>query len=183
MSQGSIELNRMRFSNLTAISRTAEKESGYYLWDCMCDCGNHMHASSKKLQRGTVKDCGCITKTTARRGNIYEDIAGQRFGMFTAIRKEVSKDGKTNWLSKCDCGNARVVQTALLKSGKTWYCDVIQKKRPRNTTMLNLQGQRFGRLTAVESTERRTSSGSVMMNSPKHRKHVLRLKRFFTLTL
>ena len=82
--------------------------------------------------------------------------------MFTAIRKEVSKDGKTNWLSKCDCGNERVVQTALLKSGEIWYCDVIQKRSPAILQCLICKVSVFGRLTAVESTERRTNSGSVI---------------------
>jgi hypothetical protein len=37
------------------------------------------------------------------------DITNQRFGKLVAISKAASKNGKTYWLCKCDCGNEKEI--------------------------------------------------------------------------
>ena len=146
---------------LTALSCLPAKENGYYMWECLCDCGGHAEVSTKKLMRGTVTDCGCIQRTTVANGPIAEDITGQRFGKLTAASKEESKGGKTRWLCICDCGKPKVAFTSMLKSGHTWHCG-CERGKTKYSTMLDLEGKRFGRLVAVRLTEKRDSKGSVV---------------------
>ena len=89
------------------------------------------------------------------------DITGQRFGMLTAIRREKSKNGKTQWLCACDCGEERVVATSLLKSGKIRHCGCLAN-RIKYTRKLDLHEKRFGRLVTVRMTDKRTRKGSVI---------------------
>ena len=95
------------------------------------------------------------------------DLTGQRFGKLTVISKVPQKynDGFTRWLCKCDCGKEVIARTNNLRSGHTKSCGCTRKKekiisdvrRPNDLT-----GQRFGKLIAVESTEKRSSSGAVL---------------------
>lgn len=51
------------------------------------------------------------------------DLTGQRFGMLTVLEPgQNTRNGRTTWLCRCDCGNLFVVQTKMLRSGKTWHC-------------------------------------------------------------
>ena len=51
------------------------------------------------------------------------DITNKRFGSLIAIKKVASKNGKTYWLCKCDCGGEIEVQTTHLTSGATTHCN------------------------------------------------------------
>ena len=50
------------------------------------------------------------------------DLKGQRFGKLIAIKKAKSKNGKTYWLCRCDCGEYKEIQTCHLTSGTTQSC-------------------------------------------------------------
>lgn len=73
----------------------------------------------------------------------YKDIAGMRFGKLIAI-EYVGKDIHNNalWRCKCDCGNETTTRGGALRRGEVNSCGCLHK--------LNLRGQRFGRLTAIE---------------------------------
>lgn len=156
-----LELQGKKFGKLVATRRTPQKENGYFMWECKCECGGFIRVSSKKLQRGTVTDCGCVPKTKVLNGSIAEDITGQRFGLLTAVRREKSKGGKTQWLCVCECGHTKIAETSMLKAGKTWHCGCATG-RMKNSSKLDLLGKRFGRLIAVRQTKERNSKGSVI---------------------
>ena len=161
MSPKILDLTGQRFGKLTAISRLPSKEHRYYLWDCICECGGRAQVSTKKLIRGTIDNCGCVPKTTAKNGSIAEDITGRRFGKLTAISRAETKGEKTHWLCNCDCGGTRITSTFKLKSGHTWHCG-CETEGPRYKTTLDLEGKRFGRLVVVRMTDKRNSKGSVV---------------------
>ena len=50
------------------------------------------------------------------------DITNKRFGKLIAIKKMPSKNGKTYWLCRCDCGEEKEIQTCHLTSGATTGC-------------------------------------------------------------
>ena len=85
-------------------------------------------------------------------------IAGQRFGMLTAVEPAEKVYGRSAWLCRCDCGNERIVRSSDLKGDRIWSCGC--KTRHGHTTLKDLTGQQFGRLTAVRVTERRDRKGS-----------------------
>lgn len=45
--------------NLLIIKDTGEREHGYWVWECLCDCGNTVFVSDAKIRRTTIKHCGC----------------------------------------------------------------------------------------------------------------------------
>ena len=54
------DITGQRFGRLTAIERLPEKSNGSYLWRCKCDCGNETIVSTKCLNSGNTKSCGCL---------------------------------------------------------------------------------------------------------------------------
>ena len=91
------------------------------------------------------------------------DLTGQKFGRLTVIEKnlEVSKIKKRSyWNCICECGNTHVAVESVLKNGHTKSCgclrqETTKKQGQKNTT--NLIGQKFGRLTVVQRTDKRSS--------------------------
>lgn len=72
------------------------------------------------------------------------DITGKRYGMLTVVSLAgKDKHGALLWNCKCDCGTEKVIVGNSLKSGATVSCGCKKSKIH--------SGDRFGRLTAVES--------------------------------
>jgi len=84
------------------------------------------------------------------------DIAGQKFGRLTVIRK-VSVTGPAKWLCQCECGNTKTVYGRCLRDGVTQSCGCLRaegaSKRGKRLAashagnrLIDLTGQRFGSL-------------------------------------
>lgn len=132
----------MRSGRLLAVERTTEKRNGNYLWRCKCDCGREILIEAFKIANGTIKSCGCL------RGLHYIDLAGQRFGMLTAMEKVPDANAKEAvWHCRCDCGNECDVRRSQLERGCVQDCGCISKKRLEES---NLTGKCFGNLTVIE---------------------------------
>ena len=153
------DLTGQRFGKLTVTERTDKRSSGYVLWKCRCDCGGEILASTKQLARGTISDCGCVPKTSARRGSKAEDLTGKRFGNLTVMQRTENRNGRTCWLCLCDCGNEKAVTAHDLKAGKVKSCGCMIHDRDYNR--VDLTGRRFGRLTAMWPTAKRDRKGSI----------------------
>ena len=79
------------------------------------------------------------------------DLTCQRFGMLTVLRRTDSIGRDTAWLCRCDCGNEVAVRTCYLRKGTTHSCGCdFREDRLEGSKRLDLTGQRFGKLTAVE---------------------------------
>lgn len=60
------------------------------------------------------------------------NLIGQKFGRLTVIeRLENTKNGKTRWLCKCDCGNETIVQGNNLKNKHVKSCGCLNKELTR----------------------------------------------------
>ena len=80
------------------------------------------------------------------------DLTGQRFGIYTVIgAAESTPGGRRRWLCRCDCGTERIVLGSNLKNGHSESCGC---RRTRDLT-----GERVGRLTVLERSERYASRG------------------------
>ena len=55
------------------------------------------------------------------------DVAGQRFGRLTVIKRNGKKYGGSAWLCKCDCGNEKTIALQHLKNG-TKSCGCLTKE-------------------------------------------------------
>ena len=82
--------------------------------------------------------------------------AGKRYGHLTALHiSEPYSFGGDVWKCRCSCGRELDVSEAMLISGVARSCGC------RRTQAVNLQGQRFGRLTALEPVPERAQDGSI----------------------
>lgn len=76
------------------------------------------------------------------------DLTGRKFGRLKVVKLTEFKgsDGSYKWLCHCDCGNETIVNGCSLRSGTTKSCGCT-------TRLLDLTGQRFGRLTVIKRIE------------------------------
>ena len=62
------------------------------------------------------------------------DLTNQKFGFLTAIEKAPSKNKKTYWKCRCDCGNETIVQTSHLRNGSICSCGCRSNQRDKLDT-------------------------------------------------
>ena len=139
------QLIGQKFGMLYVESKAESLKDNSSMWNCICDCGNKCVVRGQSLVHGKRTDCGCKTIR-------FYDLTGQRFGKLTVIRKEPPQaDKRTRWLCECDCGNTCVVTSYALRKGKIKSCGCGRIK--------DIAGVRFGKLTALERTERYVMQG------------------------
>ena len=98
-----------------------------------------------------------------------ENLKGKTFYYLTVIDGPIKKPEqpkKTFWLCHCKCGNTKIARADQLKSGATKSCgcyknEVFIANNIKRQT-LNLKGQRFGKLVAIQPTEKRSPDGRVI---------------------
>lgn len=131
-----------RVGLLTVDYPTKEKHSGYTVWHCKCECGGEILLDTRYLQRGTVTDCGCITKVKPGQ----RDLIGQRFGRLICIAPTEDRvyRGSVVWLCKCDCGNECTAPAKQLLSGYKKSCGCLG-----HPPLKDLVGKHFGKLTVI----------------------------------
>ena len=113
-----------RNGNLTVISDTGLRKNGYIIWECLCDCGKTIQLDTRALQRGLIRDCGCITKVNPRQ----KDLTAMRFGKLTVLEPTNKRDHlqTTVWLCQCDCGKQKEVSTSMLRNGYVKSCGCLR---------------------------------------------------------
>jgi hypothetical protein len=84
------------------------------------------------------------------------DLTGQRFGRLVAsCDTGERKRGRVIWLCRCDCGREVSVRADNLRSGSARSCGCLQRARLSESSVRDLTGGRFGRLTALHATGER----------------------------
>lgn len=79
------------------------------------------------------------------------DMVGKRCGRLTVLeRAENSKEGRARWLCQCDCGNKKIILGKHLRNGSIQSCGCYNKERITETCLIDLTGQRFGKLLVLE---------------------------------
>ena len=75
-----------------------------------------------------------------------DDLTGMKFGQWTVLERDYSKQYKTRdkrWMCECSCGVVKSVLGKYLKNGKSTSCGCSKK--------VDLSGSRFGKLLVVET--------------------------------
>lgn len=98
------------------------------------------------------------------------DLTGQKFGRWLVLKQvknEKSRDAK--FLCRCDCGTEREVLGKNLKNGRSKSCGCYKKEidkqrmiKLNKTKSLNLKGEKYGLLTPIQPTEKRSPQGSII---------------------
>lgn len=146
------DYTNQKIGKLLVLRQTKRRNTaGCIIWECKCQCGNICYKDSQTLRRSNKNlNCGCLGKN-----GLLKDLTGQKFGRLTVIKRaQNTKDGRSQWLCKCDCGNETIVIGKNLSSGKTISCGCYHLEQIKKVKR-DISGQRFGLLTAIEPTEKR----------------------------
>lgn len=81
-----------------------------------------------------------------------KNLTGKRFGKLTVLEKGDSKNGRTYWKCRCDCGKEISVIASNLLRGNTQTCGCSRVKNAEKRC-IDLSGQKFGKLTALKKTK------------------------------
>ena len=80
------------------------------------------------------------------------DLTGKRFGKLVVLGREANAaSGQIKWRCRCECGETTAVQAGNLRSGHSTSCGCKGGGKGRD-----LIGRRFGRLTVLGKSRRRT---------------------------
>lgn len=85
-----------------------------------------------------------------------KELTGQVFGNLTVLGNAGRKNGYVLWCCQCTCGNETNVTSINLLRGVTTSCGCKRKGVIRN-----IAGQRFGKLVAIEPTDKRSGNSVV----------------------
>ena len=139
---------------LFVIERDTSKKTAAAYWLCKCECGQIKSVRGQSLRDGSVVDCGCGLKNRRKNTIDTTSLINQRFGRLTVKERDLSKPyghGKEPyWICQCDCGTMVSVRGPSLRQGKTKSCGCYKKDVNTDRCTLNLTGQQFGYLTAIE---------------------------------
>lgn len=120
-----LDLTGKKYGKLTVI-KPVPGNSRYLTWECRCDCGNTITATSRDLRFRNKTSCGC-----AKHGSSLKmDITGHRYGKLTAICPTGEKNpaGSMIWKCRCDCGNETRIAVSDLNSGNCKSCGCLKEE-------------------------------------------------------
>lgn len=148
-----------RFGRWTVLDRFIATAQGEKKYLCRCDCGTERYVLERSLKHGGSQSCGCLRKERAQQATAY-DLSGQTFGDLKVIgRSRKRMKMGTYWTCLCSCGYTCEATATELVSGRKTHCGC---KSRRNYASADITGRRFGRLTALYSTEERDGKGFVI---------------------
>lgn len=80
------------------------------------------------------------------------DLTGQRFGRLVVLEKDLSKKSRVAyWMCQCDCGNIKSIRgSSLRQEDGTRSCGCLGKEKSSEAHLIDLKGQRFGRLLVIK---------------------------------
>lgn len=161
------DLIGQRFGKLVVLEKSDYKKlpSGKKLqWKCQCDCGNICYVVGDYLRKGNTKSCGCLKKEkTIERNKInIKDLRGKRFGKLIALypTEKRASGNYVIWHCKCDCGNEIETASGYLLRGNVQSCGCLLKEKNLEK-IKNLSNQKFGKLTALYPTTKRSGTSVI----------------------
>lgn len=93
-----------------------------------------------------------------------KNLNGQNFGKLLVIKDsgKRTKSGNVIWECLCECGNICYVKGPHLQSGHTQSCGCYRYEQVSNASRKDIAGKRYGKLIALEPTEKRAASRSII---------------------
>lgn len=140
------DLTGQKFGHLTVIKRV-ENRGKLIAWECLCDCGNTTIVCGQHLTRKNYRTTSCGCRTGANPLN-------KQYGELTPIEDLGMVNGKHMYKCRCSCGNIKDVNLNNLTNGHTSTCG-DKRIHGFRSNWNDLTGQRFGKLTVLEETDKR----------------------------
>lgn len=144
-----IDLTGETFGKLTVVGLERKENSKRY-WSCTCSCGNDTPriVEGHSLRGGKVAHCGC----EKGRPSNFKDLTGMTFGNLTVKAEYQGEDkDRVHWICECNCEDKTkmIVPTSNLTSGHTTKCARCCARATSERCLIDLTGQRFGRLVVI----------------------------------
>lgn len=133
--------------------RWSKEESGYL-------CDNFGILSYTQMTNHLDRTVSGIRLKAQRLGitQAYNIVSiGQRYERLTVSKKTRNQNGRVYWICLCDCGNTITTRSDNLSSKRARSCGCLQKEhtaRMGASRKKDLSGQKFGRLTAIETKKK-----------------------------
>lgn len=148
------DLTGQKFGKLTVLGLSNEKSGEKILWKCQCECGKICLKTRDVLLAPTKRPKACSIRCSTAL-----DI-GLQFNKLTIIERIEEKGKETQYKCKCACGKEIITTKNGLLSGHYQSCGCYKKERmsiigKNNSNPKDITGQKFGKLTALEPTEKR----------------------------
>lgn len=134
-----IDLTGQKFGELEIIEYNKETAK----WLCLCSCGAYKEVRGCDLTHGKTKSCGNRKKHAYSPPN-FTNLVNKKFGDRLVLKYDGydSDTEKSYWICRCSCGKIeRITTQALKNSGKCNH---------NNVKYIDIQGQRFGKLTVLK---------------------------------
>ena len=99
---------------------------------------------------------------------MHLDLTGEKYGRLTVVSEadpHYTSGGRKiiMWNCKCDCGNTAIVSTSHLRSGHTVSCGCRLEETQSGQTLIDLTGQRFGKLVVLGRNKEKQSNKKHVM--------------------
>ena len=100
------------------------------------------------------------------------NMVNQKCGKLTVIERDLSphKGKEAWWICKCECGNVKSVRGSDLRRGRTKSCGCLSIEQAKKNIKMaqlvsykaDLTNKKFGKLTAIEPTDKKNKQGYVI---------------------
>lgn len=87
------------------------------------------------------------------------DLTGQRFGRLVITGRAPNRPGSriARWNAQCDCGATTTARGDHLRTGRTTSCGCYRREDSAKRRLIDLTGNRFGRLTVIRRAPNRNN--------------------------
>lgn len=133
------EFGRLKVIREATKVERQHKARGHTYWICQCVCGAQVMIRGNNLKQGNAQSCGCSPRTTHKNNSRKVEMIGKRYGLFTVIREANDeemigrKTAEAFWLSRCDCGNERIIRGSNLRYGRSKSCGCARIEELKKT--------------------------------------------------
>lgn len=124
------ELSNTQYPHFKVIKPVYKEYKGKnrLYWECQCECGNIFYAQTSSITSQKIKSCGCYQKKYQREKHLGKGRVkiGDKFGLLSVIDTTIGKDGRTQYICKCKCGNVIILSISHLV--KRYSCGCLTEE-------------------------------------------------------
>lgn len=121
------DLLGQRFGKLLVTKALGSNKDQSRIWECKCDCGNTLTATTVSLTHGK-NHCGCVKYIP----KTFVDLTGKTFGRLKVIKFAYKKSDRNFWECICSCGKTVFATSTCLTRGHTKSCGCLQRDWAKN---------------------------------------------------
>lgn len=156
------DLSGRVFCRLTVNFRVSCNNCKDVMWLTTCECGNDIVVKGASLKSGHTNSCGCYHRDAVSEKLAKDFLPGDQVGHWTILYRADGYKGKgAFWHVRCECGNETDVLGEHLRTGASSSCGCVSRKNASERQLIDLVGERFGLLTVVQRSDKKTDYGDV----------------------